>query len=323
MPRRQKAQSAQSTDFAVTADVPGLDEPLCLSTRAARNIATTTKTRPQMRGITSRWLLRLLPWVEVTGGTYRVNQAVPAGHGMVSGHDERAELPSSHMAYEEDPREYGLSVTQTVLNVHTRVADLYSDPMNQLDEQIRLTVQAVREQQEHEMVNNPTFGLLTHAGSQQRITVAGGPPTQDDLDILITARRGTQYLLAHPEVIAAFGRQCTRRGISPDVVECLGTRALGWRGIPLLPCSKIPISDQRTSPVIALRTGEDNEGVIGLHQTNLPDEYEPSLNVRFMGIDKRAVMSYLISAYYSLAVLVPDAVGVLEGISIHDEVTKR
>jgi hypothetical protein len=49
----------------------------------ARNLATTTKSAPQMQGITSRWLLRLLPWVHVAGGTYRVNRrltyAVGAG----------------------------------------------------------------------------------------------------------------------------------------------------------------------------------------------------------------------------------------------------
>ncbi|PHJ96933.1 hypothetical protein VF09_36035, partial [Nostoc linckia z9] len=46
--------------------------PMSLQTQAARNLATTTKTQPQMQGITSRWLLKLLPWVQVTGGSYRV-----------------------------------------------------------------------------------------------------------------------------------------------------------------------------------------------------------------------------------------------------------
>lgn len=32
-----------------------------LSTSAARNLATTTKSAPQMQEITSRWLLRMLP----------------------------------------------------------------------------------------------------------------------------------------------------------------------------------------------------------------------------------------------------------------------
>ncbi|MGW1927369.1 Crp/Fnr family transcriptional regulator, partial [Streptomyces massasporeus] len=34
-----------------------------LGTAAARNLATTTKSAPQMQEITSRWLLRALPWV--------------------------------------------------------------------------------------------------------------------------------------------------------------------------------------------------------------------------------------------------------------------
>jgi hypothetical protein len=43
--------------------------PQSLGTAAARNLATTTKTPPQMQGISSRWLLRILPWVQVAGGT--------------------------------------------------------------------------------------------------------------------------------------------------------------------------------------------------------------------------------------------------------------
>lgn len=45
-----------------------------LGTAAARNLATTTKSAPQMQEITSRWLLKMLPWVQVQGGTYRVNR---------------------------------------------------------------------------------------------------------------------------------------------------------------------------------------------------------------------------------------------------------
>src|SRR5215471_20628945 len=52
-----------------------------LSTAAARNLATTTKTVPQMQGITSRWLLRMLPWVQVSSGTYRVNRRLTYGVG--------------------------------------------------------------------------------------------------------------------------------------------------------------------------------------------------------------------------------------------------
>jgi hypothetical protein len=56
-----------------------------LSTRAARQLATTTKSEPQMQAITSRWLLKTLPWVDVKGGTYRVNRRLQLriGRGRV------------------------------------------------------------------------------------------------------------------------------------------------------------------------------------------------------------------------------------------------
>ena len=45
-----------------------------VTTSVARNLANTTKTPPQMMSITPRWLLSLIPWVQVEGGTYRVNR---------------------------------------------------------------------------------------------------------------------------------------------------------------------------------------------------------------------------------------------------------
>src|SRR4029079_1830178 len=57
-----------------------------LATGAARQLATTTKSQPQMQGISSRWLLRMLPWVQVSGGVYRVNRRLTyaVGDGRVT-----------------------------------------------------------------------------------------------------------------------------------------------------------------------------------------------------------------------------------------------
>jgi hypothetical protein len=65
-----------------------------------------------------------------------------------------------------------------------------------------------------------------------------------------------------------------------------------------------------------MRLGEDDQGVIGLHQTGIPDEYQASLNVRFMSIEDEAIIKYLVTAYYSCAVMVPDALAVLEEVQI-------
>ena len=203
-----------------------------------------------------------------------------------------------------------------MLRIHTRVADLYNEPMNQTEHQLKLTIHALRERQEFEMVNNHDFGLLHNCDLGQRIRTRTGPPTPDDFDELITRRRGAQFLLAHPRTIAAFGRECNKAGLYPPTVAIGDSVVQSWRGVPLLPCNKIPVSDTMTSSVIVMRTGEANEGVIGLHQTGLADEYEPGLSVRYMGINEKAVINYLVTTYYSAAVLVPDALGVLEDCQV-------
>jgi encapsulin shell SprI-like protein len=200
--------------------------------------------------------------------------------------------------------------------VHTRVADLYNDPMNQLEQQIRRTIEALRERQELELVNNRDFGLLYNADLTQRVQTRTGPPTPDDLDELISRRRKTRFLFAHPRAIAAFGQECTRRAVYPQGVEIAGRAVMAWRGIPLLPCDKIPISHAGTTSILAMRVGEESNGVIGLYETGVPDEHQPGLSVRFMGIDDKAIISYLVSAYFSVAVLVPSALGILEHVEL-------
>ena len=123
--------------------------------------------------------------------------------------------------------------------------------------------------------------------------------------------------LAHPRAIAAFGRECTRRGVPPPTVSLFGTPFLTWRGVPLIPSDKIAVrSKDHTSKILLLRVGEKKQGVIGLFQPGLPGEQSPGLSVRFMGIDQRALASYLISLYCSAAVLTDDAIAVLEGVDV-------
>jgi hypothetical protein len=244
------------------------------------------------------------------------NRGGEAALAMASGHTGEQVLPSTFVDYEGSPREYELQVAQTVLRVHSRVADLFNEPMNQIEHQLKLTIAELREREEYELINNADFGLLHNVDYSQRIQPVSGPPTPDDLDDLLCRRRDSKVFLAHPRTIAAFGRECNKRGLYPASVP-LGERTVpAWRGVPVLPCPVIPVSEHNTSSILVLRTGQDNQGVVGLHQTGIPDEYEPGLNVRFMGIDEKAVISYLVSTYFSAAVLVPDAIGMLENAEL-------
>ena len=297
-----------------------------LSDDAARVLANATKTVPQQPSLTPRWLVRLMSWVPVEAGIYRLNKVANPETVTVQcdNHDE-SPLPHTFVDYETEPREYRLKAVQTVLDVHTRISDLYSSPHDQITQQLRLTIEAIKEHQEGELINSPEYGLLSNVAPEQKISTLGGPPTPDDLDLLITkVWKEPGFFLAHPEGIAAFGRECTRRGVPPATVSLFGSQFITWRGIPIIPSDKVPVKNGKTK-FLLLRTGEARQGVVGLFQPGLAGEQGMGLSVRFMGIDRSAIASYLVSLYCSLAVLTDDALAVLDDVEVgkfHDYAPK-
>ena len=284
---------------------------------AARTLSNATKTVPMLSTITPRWLVHLMQWVPVEAGIYRVNKAKDPNAIEVdcSAKDERA-LPATFVDYEEWGREYVLNAVNTVVDVHTRVSDLYSSPHNQIKEQLRLSIETVKERQESELINNKEYGLLNNIAASQKVKSRTGSPTPDDFDELLTkVWKEPAFFLAHPQAIAAFGRECTRRGVPPPTVALFGSQFITWRGVPIIPCDKLKVSKGKTN-ILLLRTGEGRQGVVGLYQPNLPGQQSMGLSVRFRGINHKAIASYLVSLYCSLAVLTDDAIAVLENVDV-------
>lgn len=294
-----------------------LDAITVLGDEAARQLANITKTAPQLSAITPRWLTHLLQWSPVESGIFRLNRVKnPEAVRVTCAKENSEDLPRTFVDYEEHPREYFLKAVSTVLDVHTRVSDLYSNPHDQIKEQLRLTIETIKEHQESELINNQDYGLLASVADSQRISTLTGAPTPDDLDELISkVWKEPAFFLAHPLAIAAFGRECTRRGVPPPTVSLFGAQFLTWRGLPLIPSNKVPIVDGKTS-ILLMRVGEKRQGVLGLYQPGLAGGQSPGLSVRFMGINRNGVASYLISLYCSLALLTDDALAVLEDVEI-------
>jgi hypothetical protein len=262
---------------------------------------------------------------------YRVNRVAQASKGepsnefgevkvdllTVAGGEPK--LPTTFVDYDKAPREYHLSTIQTVLHTHTRVTDLYSNKIDQLREQIRLTVEAVKEKEEWEIINNPAFGLLKEVTPGQTITTRKGAPTPDDLDELLgLIWKKPAFFLAHPKAITAFGREATRRGVPPPTVHLFGTPFLTWRGVPLIPSNKLEVSSRNTTSILLLRVGEAEQGVVGLQKTGVTGEVEPGLSVRYMGTNVNSIASHLVTRYFSAAVLTADAIGRLDNVVVNN-----
>ena len=292
-------------------------ESQALGDLGAQQLANATKTVPQLSTITPRWLLHLLQWVPVEAGIYRVNRVInPERVTVQVGEADDQPLPSTYVDYQTNPREITQRSISTIVDIHTRVSDLYSSPHDQVTQQLRITIETIKERQESELVNNPEYGLLSQVVPEQTLSTLSGPPTPDDLDSLLTKVWKTpSFILTHPLGVAAFGREATRRGVPPVVVNLFGGQFITWRGIPIVPSDKVPVTDGKTS-FIAVRTGEERQGVVGLFQPGLVGEQSPGLSVRFNGINRQAIASYLVSLYSALAVLTDDALAVLEGAEI-------
>jgi Phage capsid-like protein/Cyclic nucleotide-binding domain len=261
------------------------------------------------------------------------NRSGEAAIDVTSYQENFPELRSTFVDYEDTPRQYPLSVMQTVIRLHSRVTDLYNNNYDQLREQLRLTIEAMKERQESEIINDPQFGLLHAVLPSMRIRTRSGPPTPDDMDDLLSrVWKEPAFFLAHPRAIAAFGRECTRRGVPPPTVNIFGSPFLTWRGVPLIPSDKLPVNHTLArlphaanrgtdrsaglTSILLMRVGEQKQGVVGLQQIGLPGEQVPGLSVRFMGIDDYSTASYLVTLYFSAAVLTEDALGVLEGVEV-------
>jgi len=291
---------------------------LALGDNAARQLANATKTTPQLSIISPRWLVHFLQWVPVEAGIFRLNRVKnPRQVTVTCSQRDESEIKPTFVDYDDKPREYFLNAVTSVVDVHTRVSDLYNSPHDQIKEQLRLTIETIKERQESELINNPEYGLLANVDETQRISTLTGAPTPDDMDeLLVKVWKEPGFFLAHPLAIAAFGRECTRRGVPPPTVSLFGSQFITWRGVPLIPSDKLPIDEDGKTKILLIRVGEKRQGVVGLYQPGLAGQQSPGLSVRFMGIGRNAIASYLISLYCSLAVLTEDAVAVLDDVEV-------
>ncbi len=294
------------------------DVQLALGDNAARQLANATKTTPQLSTISPRWLVHFLQWVPVEAGIFRLNRVKnPRQVTVTCSQRDESEIKPTFVDYEDKPREYFLNAVTSVVDVHTRVSDLYNSPHDQIKEQLRLTIETIKERQESELINNPEYGLLANVDETQRISTLTGAPTPDDMDeLLVKVWKEPGFFLAHPLAIAAFGRECTRRGVPPPTVSLFGSQFITWRGVPLIPSDKLPIDEDGKTKILLIRVGEKRQGVVGLYQPGLAGQQSPGLSVRFMGIGRNAIASYLISLYCSLAILTEDAVAVLDDVEV-------
>ena len=230
-----------------------------LGTTAARNLATTTKTSPQMQGITNRWVQRILPWVEVKGGTYRVNRRVSyaVGDGRVA-------------------------MMQAADRVTIVPGDLAEFP-------------ALRDYDDADVLTTLARRFIQREIEPNTVVIRAGTAID------------SVFVIAHGRLARSAENQYGEH-------RMLGVLADGeYFGAPAL-------TDPRATWDVTI-TAETACTLLVLDRADFAELVAQSGSLRdhlreFMAIDEKAVISYLVSTYFSAAVLVPDAIGMLENVEI-------
>lgn len=334
-----------------------------LLTRQAELLSSSHKSPPFWGGKTPRWIcqafLATKSCIPVKGGIYRINQAdegffnAPLAEenyldtplaGMTSipetvfmnemkdnfAHNEGERLNTGFSAYREKPREIKLEIIQTVLKVHTRIPELYSDTHNQLEQQMILAAEYIYETKENLLFNHHDFGMLNQCAPSLK-SDKERPLTPDVLDNLLhTIWKRPDFFVMHPVALMVFHREANKLGITLESCEMFGSVFTMWRGLPILPSNKLYLryrpgkqkesqhlhlldrpEGNCTTNVVLLRMGEAKQGVVSLYAEGTEGSQKfPLVKIDFMGIDDASVASYLMTMYAGIAVTTPGCLAV-------------
>lgn len=332
----------------------------------AELLSSSQKSIPFWGGKTPRWIcqafLATKACIPVKGGIYRINQAeegffnaplaeenyldypltktaVPEIMPMQDmkdkfAHREGEPLNTSFAAYREKPREIKLEIIQTVLKIHTRIPELYSETHNQLEQQMMLAAEYIYETKENLIFNHHDFGMLNQCAPSLKSNKER-PLTPDVLDTLLhTIWKRPDFFVMHPVALMVFHKEANRLGITLETCEMLGGIFTMWRGLPILPSNKLYLyyrpgkhketahlhmldrpDGTCTTNVVLLRMGEAKQGVVSLFAEGTEGTKRfPLIKIDYMGTDDASIASYLMTMYAGIAVTVPGSLAVAKVI---------
>jgi len=225
-------------------------------------------------------------------------------------------VPNVSIKYTEQ-KEITLNCIKTIVGVNA------DDMDTRLEQKLRVAIENIEEKEEWEIINNRDFGLLANVDQSMVIDAKSELPTPDMFDAMLgMVWKKPTCFLAHPKTIAAFEKECNHNNLQLEAISVLGQKFLSWRGIALIPSDKLKISPNGFSNVLLMRIGEDSQGVIGLYKENISSDYKPkaplppSLAIQSTGINDRSITGFLVTKYFSVAVLVPDSLAVLKNVKV-------
>lgn len=274
----------------------------------AKKLIEKNKTEPIWENATSRWLLKFIEPKGIENTTYRINKVCSINRVTTDG-NEYDSLPNDNVEYERKPEEIELATIETLIKIPSKVFDVMNYPHNQLNQQIKLTMENIYEHEEDYFINNKVTGLIAQCASKKRTLRLERTIHPDILDELLSmVWNKPSFFLMHPRILAEFSKVCTGLGLTLDYASYFGYTFTTWRGLPIVLSDKIPLSAGSPTHVFLIRTGVKDSGVIQLFNITPTESGYPGVFVKTSETDKLGTVTTRISLYANIAILSTESV---------------
>ena len=269
----------------------------------AKQLAEVNKSEPIWEESTPKWLLQLIEKKGIENTTYRINKVISINKVMIDGHEYEF-ITQDNIEFHNQPTEIEIVPIETLIKIPSKVYDVMNYPHNQLNNQIRLTIENIYEQQEKYFINNSQTGLIPYCTKNGRLREYSTRITPDILDDLLALvwNKPTFYLM-HPNSLAEFCKACNNKGLNTGTVELFGYPFVTWRGLPIATSDKIPHETKSNTYVFLIRTGVQDCGVIQLYNMTPTKSGHPGVFVETSMTDNLGSVNTRVTLYTNIAIL--------------------
>lgn len=269
----------------------------------AKQLAEVNKTEPIWEESTPKWLLKILEKKGIENSTFRINKVHSINKVVVDDH-EYGTMAQDNIEYHHHPCEIDIVSFETLIKIPSKIYDIMNYPHNQTQQQIKLTIENLYEQQESYFINNPHTGLISYCmknGRSKQYTMKFIPDVLDDL-LAMVWNKPTFYLM-HPSVLAEFCKACNSKGLNTGSVEMFGYKFVTWRGLPIITSDKISYAKNSNTHVFLIRTGIDDCGVIQLYNMSPTKSGHPGIFIETSMTDNLGSVNTRVTLYTNIAIL--------------------
>lgn len=272
-----------------------------IHTKEARQLAEINKTEPIWEESTPKWLLHMLEKKSIENTTFRINKVNSINKVNIDD-SEYETVIQDNIKYHHQPIEIEIVPIETLIRIPSKVYDVMNHPHDQMDHQIRLTIDNIYEQQENYFINNPHTGLIMYCiknGRAKEYDLRMCPDILDDLLGFVWNK--PSFFLMHPTALSEFCKSCNNKNLNTGNIELFGYQFVTWRGLPIVASNKIPY--EKKSHVFLIRTGVKDSGVIQLHNAASNKLGHSGIFIETSMTDNLGSVNTRITLYTNIAVL--------------------